>query len=172
MTQTTSTSTATSTNYIPNHRQHLVPGLIVKNATEAIEFYKKALGAEERNRLTGPDGKSIMHAELKIGDAIFFLTEENPQMKAKSAQSLGGSPITLNVYVPDVDTAFRKAIDSGGKQSMPVADQFWGDRYGSLTDPFGYSWGLATHKEDLSEQELGKRAHAFFASQGAQKKSA
>jgi len=121
--------------------------------------------------MPGPDGK-IMHAELKIGDSIIFLAEENPQMQnVKSPQSLGGCTGTLNLYVPNVDEQFRQAINAGGRESMPVADQFWGDRYGSFVDPFGYSWGIATHKEDLNPQEMGKRAQEFFASM-AQKKTA
>lgn len=164
---------ARATHFIPKDFHSIVPELVVKNAANAIEFYKKALGAEELIRMPGPDG-NIMHSELKIGDSVFFLTEENPKMATKSPQSLGGSTGTLTVYVPDVDSSFRKALDAGGKEGMPVSDQFWGDRFGTFTDPFGYTWGLGTHKEDLSQQELGKRAQAFFAEYNAQsqKKSA
>jgi PhnB protein len=162
-----------ATHFIPKDFHSIVPALVVQNAATAIEYYKKAFGAEERLRMPGPDG-NIMHAELKIGDSVFFLTEENPQMKNKSPQTLGGTTTMLNVYVPDVDSSYRKAIEAGGKEGMPVTDQFWGDRYGTFTDPFGYSWGIGTHKEDLNQQELGKRAQAFFASSHAQsqKKSA
>jgi len=161
-----------ATKPIPEGFHTITPGLVVRDVPAAIDFYKKALGAEERNRMTGPDGNTIMHAELKIGDSIFFLSEESPERNIKSPQTLGGASTTLNVYVPDVDTAFRKAVDSGGRETMAVQDQFWGDRYGTFADPFGYTWGLGTHKEDLSEQEMGKRAKAFFATVAQQKKSA
>ncbi len=161
----------TSVKPIPEGFHTVTPSLIVRDAVKAIDFYKKALGAQELVRMPGPDGK-IMHAELKIGDSIIFLAEENPQMQnVKSPQSLGGCTGTLNLYVPNVDEQFRQAINAGGRESMPVADQFWGDRYGSFVDPFGYSWGIATHKEDLNPQEMGKRAQEFFASM-AQKKTA
>jgi PhnB protein len=154
---------AVSAKPIPEGFHSVTPALVVKDAAKAIDFYKKALGAQELMRMPGPDGK-IMHAELKIGNSVIFLSDENPQMNVKSPQSLGGSTCTLNVYVPNVDDVFKQAIAAGGKESMPVADQFWGDRYGTLTDPFGYSWGIATHKEDLNPQEMGKRAQEFFAS--------
>lgn len=161
-----------ATKPIPEGFHTITPGLVVRNVPQAIDFYKKALGAEERQRIPGPDGHSIMHAELKIGDSVFFLSEESPERNIKSPQILGGNSVTLNVYVPDVDSAFRKAVDTGGKETMAVQDQFWGDRYGTFVDPFGYTWGLGTHKEDLSEQEMGKRAQAFFANTKQQKKSA
>jgi len=162
---------AASVKPIPEGFHTVTPSLVVRDGAKAIDFYKKALGAEERMRMAGPDGK-IMHAELKIGDSIIFLTEENPQMtQVKSPQTLGGCTGTLNIYVPNVDEVFSRAISAGAKETMPVADQFWGDRWGNLVDPFGYSWGIATHKEDLSEQEVGKRAEEFFA-QMAQKKTA
>jgi PhnB protein len=157
---------------IPEGFHTVTPALVVRNAAQAIDFYKHALGAEELVRMAGPDGKSIMHAELKIGDSIIFLSDENPQASAKSPQSLGGSTVVLNLYVKDADAAFKKAIDSGGKSTMPVADQFWGDRYGMFADPFGYSWGLATHKEDLSPKEMSERMNAFFASMQQQRKTA
>ncbi|HZS29592.1 MAG TPA: VOC family protein [Candidatus Angelobacter sp.] len=156
---------------IPEGFHTIQPGLVVRNAVQAIDFYKKALGAQEISRMPGPDGK-IMHAELKIGDSVFFLSEENPNMGfVKSPQTLGGSTVSINVYVPDVDQVFKQAISSGAKESMPVADQFWGDRYGSIADPFGYVWGIATHKENLSNDEIQKRARNFFAEM-AQKKTA
>jgi PhnB protein len=112
-----------------------------------------------------------MHAELKIGDSIIFLAEENPNMGIKSPQTLGGCTSVLNLYVPNVDELFKQAVNAGAKESMPVADQFWGDRYGSLVDPFGYSWGIGTHKEDLTPKEMEQRAQEFFASM-AQRKTA
>jgi len=162
---------AVSAKPIPEGFHSIQPGLVVRDAAKAIDFYKKALGAQELVRMPGPDGK-IMHAELKIGDSIIFLSDENPQMNVKSPQTLGGSTCTLNVYVPNVDEQFKQAIAAGGKESMPVADQFWGDRYGTLTDPFGYTWGIATHKEDLSPAEMGERAQEFFASMAQQRKTA
>lgn len=162
---------AVSTKPIPEGFHTVTPALVVRDAAKAIDFYKRALGAQELVRMPGPDGK-IMHAELKIGDSVIFLSEEMPMPGAvKSPQALGGSTCTLNVYVPNVDEQFKQAIAAGAKESMPVADQFWGDRYGSLVDPFGHSWGLATHKEDLSPKEMGERAQQFFASM-AQKKTA
>ncbi|HZI56972.1 MAG TPA: VOC family protein, partial [Verrucomicrobiae bacterium] len=147
----------------------VTPSLVVRDAPKAIEFYKKALGAQELSRMPGPDGK-IMHAELKIGDSIIFIADENPQMgNIKSPQSLGGCTGGLNIYVRNVDETFKQAITAGGKEAMPVADQFWGDRYGSFIDPFGYSWGVATHKEDVSPKEMGERAQQFFAKMAKQK---
>jgi len=155
---------------VPEGFHTVTPSLVVRDAAKAIDFYKKALGAQELVRMPGPDGK-IMHAELKIGDSVIFLAEENPQMNVKSPQSLGGCTGTLNLYVPNVDELFRQAVAAGGRESMPVADQFWGDRYGTFVDPFGYSWGIATHKEDLNAEQMGKRAQEFFASM-AQRKTA
>ena len=149
----------------------ITPSLTIQGAAEAIEFYKKALGAEELMRMTGPDGK-IGHAELKIGDSVIFVSDEFPNMGvARSPQTLGGCTGTLNLYVPDVDATFKQAVSAGGKTTMPVADMFWGDRYGTFSDPFGHHWGLGTHKEDLTAEEVDKRAAAFYASM-AQKKTA
>jgi len=160
---------AVSAKPIPEGFHTVTPALVVRDAAKAIDFYKKALGAQELVRMPSPDGK-IMHAELKIGDSIIFLSDEMPMPgSVKSPQSLGGSTCTLNVYVPNVDDVFKQAIAAGGKESMPVADQFWGDRYGTLVDPFGYSWGIATHKEDLSPAEMRERSQKFFASMAQQK---
>ncbi len=162
---------ATTVKPIPEGFHTVTPAIVVRDAAKAIDFYKKALGAQELVRMPGPDGK-IMHAEIKIGDSIVFVSDENPQMThVKSPQTLGGCTGTLNVYVPNVDTTFKQALAAGGKESMPVADQFWGDRYGSFVDPFGFSWGVATHKEDVSAQDMPKRAQEFFANM-AQRKSA
>jgi PhnB protein len=160
-----------SSNPVPKGFHTVTPSLIVRGAAEAIEFYKKALGAEELMRMTGPDGK-IGHAELKIGDSVIFISDEFPNMGvARSPQSLGGCTGTLNLYVPDVDATFKQAVSAGGKTTMPVADMFWGDRYGTFSDPFGHHWGLGTHKEDLTAEEVEERAKAFYASM-AQKKTA
>lgn len=137
--------------------------LTVDNATKAIDFYKQAFGAKELSRL--PMGDRIGHAELQIGDTKFMLNDEFPERKNLGPKALGGSPTGLIVYLDDVDGAFRKAIDAGGKQTMPVEDQFWGDRMGTLTDPFGHSWSLATHIEDVPESELPTRMQQFFSKQ-------
>ena len=158
---------------IPPGFHTVTPSLIVRNGAEAIEFYKKALGAQELMRMAGPDGK-IGHAELKIGDSIVFLTDENPAMGCKSPQTLGGTASSLYLYVEDVDKAFQRAIDAGGKVTMPVADMFWGDRFGNFADPYGHNWGLSTHTQDLTQQEIEEGAKKFYAqmAQQAQKKSA
>jgi len=162
-----------STQPIPPGFHTVTPSLIVRNAAEAIEFYKKALGAQELMRMAGPDGK-IGHAELKIGDSIIFLTDENPSMGCKSPQTLGGTAGSLHLYVEDVDKAFQRAIDVGGKVTMPVADMFWGDRFGNFVDPYGHNWGLSTRTQELTQQEVEKGAKDFYAqmAQQAQKKTA
>ena len=162
----------TSPKAIPQGFHSVTPSLVVRDAAKAIDFYKKALGAQERMRMPSPDGK-IMHAELQIGDSIIFLSDEMPQSPVKSPQTVGASTGVLNLYVEDVDRAFQKAVDAGGKVTMPVADMFWGDRYGSFVDPFGHVWGVGTHKEDLTAQEIEQRAKAFFAQMAqSQRKSA
>lgn len=149
---------------IPEGLHTITPHLVIRGAAKAIEFYKKALGAQELSRMAMPDGK-IGHAELKIGDSVIFLADEmqNPG-NTKSPQTLGATTTTLNLYVPDVDATFKQAISAGGKETMPVADQFWGDRYGTFTDPFGHTWGVATRKEELTKDEVDQRAKDFFAS--------
>lgn len=161
-----------STQPIPKGFHSVTPSLFVRNAAQAIEFYKKALGAEEIMRMAGPDGK-IGHAELKIGDSIIFLSDESPSFGTKSPQALGGVTGGLYVYVADVDKAFQRAVDAGGQTKMPVADMFWGDRVGNFIDPFGHSWTLSTHTQDLTEQEMEEGAKKFNAQMAqAQKKSA
>ena len=152
----------------------VTPSIFVRNAPQAIDFYKKALGAEELMRMTGPDGK-INHAEIKIGDSIIFLSEENPTWGTQSPQSLGAATGGLYLYVEDVDTSFQRAVDAGGQQKMPVMDMFWGDRMGSFVDPYGHAWTIATHTQDLTEQEMKegeKKFYAQMAQQQSQKKSA
>ncbi len=147
---------------IPDGFHTLTPYLVVRDAPKAIEFYKKAFGAEAQGIHHAPDGK-IMNADLKIGDSILMLNEEFPGMGSPSPQTLGGSCVTIHIYVDDVDKLFNKAVSAGATVTMPVMDQFWGDRYGLLKDPFGHSWSVATHKEDLSSAEIAKRAQAVFA---------
>jgi PhnB protein len=157
---------------IPPGFHTITPSLTVRNGAEAIEFYKKALGAEERMRMAGPDGK-ITHAELKIGDSIIFLNDE--VMGCKSPDTLGGSASSLYLYVPDVDKSFKQAIDAGGKATMPVTDMFWGDRFGGFIDPYGHNWGLSTHTQEMTEQELEEGAKAWnaqMAQMSQQKKTA
>ena len=138
------------------------PYLIIRDAARAIEFYKKAFGASEIMRMADPSGK-IAHAEIKIGDSPIMIGEESPDRGARSPEALGGSPVSIFLYVEDVDGLSRQAIAAGAKVLMPVQDQFWGDRYGKLADPFGHHWDVATHKEDVSPEEMHKRAAAAAA---------
>ena len=147
---------------IPDGYHSINAYLVVRNVDKAIQFYKKAFGAEERFRMHGPDGKTIMHADLKIGDSVFMLTEESKEMKALSPESIGGSPVTMYVYVKDVDSIFNQAISEGATELKPVRDQFYGDRSGYLRDPFGHLWSIATHMKDLSPDELRKAGESFF----------
>ena len=151
---------------VPRGFHTVTAALTVRGAAQAIDFYKRAFGARERERMSGPDGQSIMHAELQIGDSIVFLGDEFPGMGCRAPQSLGGSTGMLHVYVKNVDAAFARAVAAGAEVRMPVADMFWGDRYAKVADPFGHEWGLATHKEDLSGKEIGKRAQTFFSKMG------
>ena len=147
---------------IPEGHHTVTPYLIIKGADKAIEFYKKAFGAVETARMPGPDGKTIVHAQIMIGDTPVYLTEENPEWGASSPQTLNGTPVSMHIYVEDVDTFFKRAIDAGATETMPVNDVFWGDRYGKLKDPFGHEWGIATHKTDLTTEEIQKGAQEFF----------
>ena len=152
------------------HQRHfhaVTPSLTLKNSLKAIEFYKKAFNAKVLGVFPSPDGKGTMHATIQIGDSVLMMGDEQPsQGCSKSAESLGASPVSLFVYVPDVDKAFKQAISAGAEQTMPVADMFWGDRCGALKDPFGYSWMIATHIADLSKDEVRQGAQSFFAGMG------
>jgi PhnB protein len=150
---------------IPEGYHTVTPYLSVKNAAQAIELYKRAFGAVEKERMPAPDGR-IMHAELQLGDSIVMLSEEDPNQNCVSPASLKATTGSLFLYVSDVDAAFKRATDAGCKVVRPVADMFWGDRFGQVEDPSGHRWGLATHKEDLTAEEIGERAQAFFASMG------
>ncbi len=161
-----------STKAIPEGYHTATPHLVVRNAAQAIEFYKKAFGAQELMRMPTPDGK-VGHAEIKIGDSVIFVADESPEMgMTKSPQTLGGCTGGVMLYVDDVDTTFQQAVDAGGKSFKPLADMFWGDRFGSLTDPFGHVWSIATHKEDVAPAEMEKRAQNFYAQMAKQKKVA
>jgi uncharacterized glyoxalase superfamily protein PhnB len=137
----------------PDGYHTLTPYMTVRDAARAIEFYKQAFGATEKGVAKGPDGK-IMHAELRIGDSVFMLADEFPEFGSLSPQSTGGSGMGLHIYTEDVDSAFDRAVKAGAQVDMPVSDMFWGDRYGKLSDPFGHKWSIATHKRDMSEEEM------------------
>jgi uncharacterized glyoxalase superfamily protein PhnB len=135
----------------------ITPHLVCKDAAAAIDFYARAFGAEETMRLPGPDG-GLMHAEVRIGGALLMLTEARPEWGARDPHALGGSPVTLHLDVADVDAAFARAVDAGATVTMPVADMFWGDRYGQVQDPFGHHWSMATHIRDVSPEALAAAA--------------
>ena len=144
---------------VPEGYHTVTPSLTFDDAAGAIDWYKKALGAEEVARAKGPDGK-IMHAELRIGDSRIMLND--PIMGSKGPKSMGGSPASLWLYVEDCDLLFNRAVAAGAQVKMPMGDQFWGDRSGTVADPHGYSWSIATHKEDLTPDEMQKRQAEFF----------
>jgi PhnB protein len=145
--------------YIPKDFNSITPYLIIKGAAQAIEYYKKVFGATELMRMNGPDGK-VGHAELKIGDSRFMVADENPNMNQgqMSAATIGASPVSLYVYLPDVDRVIERATAEGAKILKPVEDQFYGDRTGFIRDPFGHLWGVATHIEDVAPKDLEERA--------------
>jgi PhnB protein len=145
----------------PDGYHSVTPYLAVRNAQAAVEFYRRAFGADVVMKLTMPDG-TYAHAEVKIGDSHVMMAEENPDWGNTSPQALGGSPVSFMVYVPDVDAAFARALAAGCTQVRPVEDQFYGDRTGTLKDPFGFQWSLGTHVEDVSEAEGQRRMEAMF----------
>lgn len=138
---------------IPDGYHTVTPHLTIRNAAKAIEFYKQAFGAKERGVMHGPDGK-VMHAELQIGDSIVMLADEFPEFGALAPESVGNSSSGLHIYVDNVDEAFARALKAGAQTEMPVVDQFWGDRYGKLRDPFGHKWSIATHVKDMSADDM------------------
>ena len=142
---------------IPEGYHSVTPYLILSNASDAIAFYKKALGAEEIIRMDDPGGR-VHHAEISIGDSRIMLADEHPEIQALSPKTIGGSPVTIHLYVEDVDASVARAVAAGAKLVRPVADQFYGDRTGGIEDPFGYRWFIATHKEDLTMDEIRRRA--------------
>jgi len=149
---------------IPKGFHTVTPYLTVADSARAIDFYKQAFGAEELFRVDGPDGK-IAHAEIKIGDSVIMLSDEMPGF-SRSPKSLGGTAVDIFLYVKDVDQVFKRAVAAGATVAMSVSDMFWGDRYGQVRDPFGHSWSLATHKEDVPVEELRKRTKAAMAKMG------
>jgi PhnB protein len=157
---------ATTTKPIPEGYHSATPYLIVKGAPEAIDFYKHAFGATESFRMANPNG-GIAHAEIKIGDSVIMLADEHPNMGYRGPRSLGGSAVSIMLYVPDVDGTFDRALEAGAKAQRPVANQFYGDRSGTLEDPFGHIWTISTHVEDVAPEEMKRRAAAAFKSEEA-----
>jgi uncharacterized glyoxalase superfamily protein PhnB len=146
---------------VPKGYHTLTPYLTVRDAERAIEFYKQAFGAEVKGAMKGPDGK-IMHAELRIGDSLFMLADEFPEFGSLSPKSTGGAGMGLHIYIEDVDSAFDRAVKAGATVEMPVADMFWGDRYGKLADPFGHKWSIGTHIQDMSAEEIEEAQSEFM----------
>jgi uncharacterized glyoxalase superfamily protein PhnB len=144
---------------IPEGYHTVTPYLTVREARRAIEFYRQAFGAVELFRMPGPGGK-VMHAEIRIGDSIVMLTDEAPEMGSRSPEALGGTPVSLYLYVPDVDAVVARAAQAGATVTTPVQNMFWGDRFGQVADPFGHRWSLATHVEDLAPEEIARRREA------------
>jgi PhnB protein len=155
-----------STQPIPKGHENLIPHLVCDPCSEAIEFYKKAFGAEEVTRMPAPDGRRIMHAALRIGNSLVFLVDDFPEFcggKASSPKALKGTPVTIHHYVENCDAAIKRAQDAGATVSMPAQDMFWGDRYGQVTDPYGHKWSLATHIKDLTPDEMRAGMKSAFA---------
>jgi uncharacterized glyoxalase superfamily protein PhnB len=156
-------------NPIPKGFRTVTPHLVCRNAGKALDFYQKAFGAEKVRLHQMPDGK-VMHAEFRIGDSILMLADEYPDYQALSPQSLGGSSVTIHLYTPDADSLFQRAVSAGCTEAMPLSDQFWGDRYGQVLDPFGHKWSIATHKEDVSDEEVEKRGKVAMEQMSKQQK--
>ncbi len=148
---------------IPEGMHSLTPHLICAGAADAIAFYVKAFNAVELGRMPGPDGK-LMHAMLRIGDSPLMLVDEFPQWGSKSPATLGGTPVSIHLYVENADAAFQQAVDAGASVRMPLADMFWGDRYGVVVDPFGHQWSIATHIKDMSPEEMAAAGKAAMSS--------
>ena len=151
---------------IPDGYHSITPALTCRDAARAIEFYKAALGAQEIMRMPGPDGK-VMHAELRIGDSVLFVADEYPGMSVAPSASAPNTGSYLFLYVENVDSVFNGAVSAGARVVMPVTDMFWGDRYGKITDPFGHQWGIATHVEDVTPEEMERRSAAWAAKAAA-----
>lgn len=151
---------------IPQGMHTLTPNLVLRGCAKAIDFYKKALGAQEVSRFPAPDGKSIWHAELRVGDSVFFLNDEMPGMGRPAPDASHPVPVTMWLYVPDTDAAYARALAAGATSTMEPADMFWGDRCAGVADPFGYVWSFATHQKDMTADEM-RRAGEEFARQQA-----
>jgi len=152
-----------ATKPIPDGYRTATPYLILKGAAEAIEFYKRAFGASELLRMADPNGR-VGHAEIRIGDSVIMLADEHPEMGHRGPRSLGGSSVSIMLYLPDVDAVFERALKAGARAQRPVQNQFYGDRSGTLEDPFGHVWTIATHVEDVPPEELKRRAEAVMKS--------
>jgi PhnB protein len=160
------------TKWIPDGFKTVTPHLTIRDCDKALAFYEKAFGAEVLAKSAGPGGK-VMHAQIKIGDSILMMADEFPEMgdaPIKSPAALGGTSVTLNIYCPDADAWFERAVKAGAEPRMPPADMFWGDRYSQVRDPFGHSWAIATRVEDPTSEQLEERARKWMAEFGAQKK--
>ena len=155
-------------NPIPQGMHTVTPNLTLRECAKAIDFYKRALGAQEVSRMMAPDGKSVWHAELKIGDSIFFLNDEMPGMGRPAPSADNPVPVTMWLYVPDCDAAFSRAVKAGAKEMAPPTDMFWGDRCAGVADPFGYLWSFATRQKELTQEEM-RRAGEAFAREQAQR---
>ena len=147
---------------IPKGYTSVTAYLVVPNSLEAMEFYAKAFGAKQMVHMPGPGGQGTMHAEMQIGNSFVMITDENPQWEMPSAKTLGGSPVNFMIYQEDCDAAFEKAVAAGCEVKFPVSDMFWGDRMGKVQDPFGVQWSVATHVEDVPEEEMGPRAQKWM----------
>ncbi|HTD78270.1 MAG TPA: VOC family protein [Chloroflexota bacterium] len=163
---TQSTTVTHSVRPIPEGYHSVTPALLVRGGAQAIDFYTRAFGARELGRMPAPDGQRIWHAELQIGDARLMLADEFPDMGGHAPESLGGTPVCLHLYVEDADATVQRAVDAGATVIQPLMDAFWGDRYGRIKDPFGHEWSVATHIEDVPEEEMRRRAEAFATSAG------
>lgn len=152
---TTTQPSSKAVDPVPKGMHSVTPHLVCDGATDAIEFYKKAFGAVEIMRVPSPNGR-LMHASVKIGDSMVMLVDESPDWRCLGPHSLKGTPVTLHLQVPDADAAFERAVSAGAKVLMPLADMFWGDRYGMVSDPFGHQWSIATHIRDVAPEEIAE----------------
>lgn len=159
----------TGSRIVPAGYNSVTPHMIIRDVQKALAYYQSAFGAETEEVHYMPDGKTVMHAKMRIGDSRVLMAEENPQYGCLSPLSLGNSPIGLHVYVKDVDATFNQAIAAGAKSAMPPADMFWGDRYCKVIDPFGHHWSIATRLKDMTEEEITKAGQEFFAKMAAGK---
>ncbi len=157
---------------IPEGHRGITPAIVVKGGDRAIDFYCRAFGAEEVLRLTGPDDQSILHAELKLGGGPIYVYDEWPGMGCPAPETLGGTTVSLHLYVEDVDAAVARAVAEGAEVTMPPADMFWGDRYAKLADPFGHAWAFSSRKEIVPIDEMRRRAEAMFAEMATQPEGA
>ena len=155
-----------ATKPIPEGYHSVSPALAIEGATEALDFYKRAFGAKERSRMPGPEGR-IAHAEIEIGDSVVMVSDPFPQSTVRAPSDLGGTTVGLFVYVEDVDAVFKQSVDAGASVVMPPEDMFWGDRFGTITDPYGHSWSFATHVEDVPPSEMEERAKQAMTGAGS-----